>query len=303
MSFAILIPLGPGRAELQRLGDLLEAVLHFEPTCTAAVIINDGNDKEAARNVAGQFPVRCEILANPRNGRGSWWGGGSSAGTICGLRWITNHLEPEFVVKLDSDSLVIGHFKEALSQFFHANPTAALAGSHRRNPEGTPRDGLPFAPAIQKLQRRFTVWRKCPLLGRNIQFGWFGRSRKIRELILSAVNNGYEFGENCQGGAYAISVAGLNAFAKWGLLDDPLLFLNTPITEDVALGLFTRSLGMELRDFNHPGETFAVRHFGLSAPPAELLTNGYSIVHSIKNRGESTEEGFRTFFRTKRNGK
>jgi len=296
MSFAALIPLGPGQAELQRLGDLLDALLHFEPSCRAVVVINDGNDPEAARKVVGRFPCRSQILPHPRNGRGNWWGGGSSTGTLGGLKWIADQGEFSFVVKLDSDSLVIGPFREAVNAFFQSNPNAALAGSHRRNPEGTPRDGLPFAPAIKKLSRRFTIWRKCALPGRNIQFTWLGRSKRIRDLILAARSHGYEPGENCQGGAYALSQSALKRFAEAGLFADPLLFLNTPITEDVALGLFTRSLGMELRDFNHSGEPFAVRHFGLSASPEELLAQGYAIVHSIKDRGNYTEEGLRTFF-------
>jgi len=267
------------------------------------VVVNDGNDPEAARRVTDRFPCRIEILPNPRNGRGNWWGGGSSAGTLGGLKWISEQGEVSFVVKLDSDSLVIGAFQDAVNAFFQANPQAALAGSHRRNPEGTPRDGLPFAPAIKKLSRRFTVWRKCALPGRNIQFTWAGRSKRIRDLILAANANGYEPGENCQGGAYALAQAGLKRFAEAGLLEDPLLFLNTPITEDVALGLFTRSLGMELSDLNHPGEPFAVRHFGLSASPEELLRQGYSIVHSIKDRGNYTEEGVRSFFLQQRRKK
>ena len=300
MSFAALIPLGPGWAELQRLEDLLEALFHYEPSCKAVVVVNDGNDPEAAQRVTSRFPCQIEIVENPRKGRGNWWGGGSSSGTLGGLKWVVDNVDAAFVVKLDSDSLVIGPFQNSVREFFQSNPNAALAGSHRRNPEGHPRDGLPFAPAFRKLLRRFTVWRKCPLPFRNVQFTWFGRSKRIRDLIRAAIRNGYEFGENCQGGAYALSLAGLNAFAREGLLDDSLLFLNTPITEDVALGLFTRALGMELCDFNHPGEPFAVRHFGLSAPPPELVEQGYSIVHSIKDRGNFTEEGLRTFFKLRR---
>lgn len=300
MSFAALIPLGPGWAELQRLGDLLEALLHFEPACKIVLIVNDGNDSNAVCQAVAQFRCQIELIPNPRNGRGNWWGGGSSAGTLGGLKWIVENEEVSFVVKLDSDSLVVGPFRESVKAFFNQNPNAAVAGSHGRNPEGTPRDGLPFAPAIQKLRRRFTVWRKCALPGRNIQFTWFGRSKKIRDLIEAAIANGYEFGENCQGGAYALSKAGLLRFAEAGLLEDPLLFLNTPITEDVALGLFARSLGMDLCDFNHLGEPFAVRHFGLSASPEELLAQGYSVVHSIKDRGDYTEEGLRAFFKAKR---
>jgi hypothetical protein len=114
--------------------------------------------------------------------------------------------------------------------------------------------------------------------------------------VQRAQSYGYQFGASCIGGGYALSREALQIMGHAGLLNDPRLFLNRFLTEDVVVGLLASAAGMKLADFNLPGEPFGVVWQGLAATPPELIRDGYAIIHSIKDFEEIREDEVREFF-------
>jgi len=94
-----------------------------------------------------------------------------------------------------------------------------------------------------------------------------------------------------------VSAEALRRMKSAGLLDDPLLWLHTPCTEDVVVSLYVRSVGLELKDFNADGEVFGVKHFGLADSPERLLARGFGVIHSIRDYRNFKESDTRQFFR------
>lgn len=298
MKFVALIPVGPKKKELERLSDLLASLLNFEAAEECGLLlINDGNSRPQLQEVCGRYNLsQCKILDNPREGRGVGWSDGLTVGILAGLQWIARHMPPaKFVLKLDTDSLVIGPFSGKIEACFQQQTNVGMIGTHLREPGGTLTNSIrDWAPKIKKLQRPFTIWTSKNRW--HFQFGFWGRDRHIQKLIAAASGWGYVFGESCQGGAYALSGTALQKLHDQGLLDDPLLFIHRRLTEDVVVGLLTRAVKLQLADFNAHDQPFGVTWRGLCAPPAELLRRGYSIIHSVKDDGACLGRETRAYF-------
>jgi hypothetical protein len=298
MKFVALIPVGPKKKELERLGDLLASLFYFEaPEECGLLLINDGNSRTRLQEMCGRYNLlHCHILENPRAGRGEGWSDGLTVGILAGLRWVVRQMPPaKFVLKLDTDSLVIAPLFDKVEGFFQRQAKVGMIGSHLQEPGGAPTTSIrDWAPRIKKLQRPFTIWKSKNRW--HFQFGFWGRDRRIRKLIADASDLGYVFGESCLGGAYALSATALQKLNGRGLLDDSFLFINRRITEDIVVGLFTRLVNLQLANFNAQGEPFGVTWRGLCASPAELLRSGYSIIHSVKDAGTCLETETRAYF-------
>lgn len=298
MKFVVLIPVGPKKKELDRLSDLLASLFHFEaPEECGLLLVNDGNSTVKLQELCSRFDLlQCGILENPRNGRGEGWSDGLAVGILAGLRRIAKEMPlAKFVIKLDTDSLVINPFADQVNCFFDQNANVGLVGSYLREPGGVPKNSIAdWSPRVGKLRRPFTVWKSKD--GWHFQCGFWSRDRQIQKLIREALHSGYVLGESCQGGGYALSAKALQKFNDRGLLDDCFLFLNRRITEDIIVGLFTRVVRMAMADFNDRGQPFGVVWRGLCAPPPELLRHGYAIVHSVKDTTAYLERETRTYF-------
>lgn len=298
MKFVTLIPIGPKKKELERLSDLLASLFSFEdPAECGVLLINDGNVRTQLQEICGRYRLRhCDILENPRDGRGVGWSDGLTVGVLAGLRQIARQMPPAtFVLKLDTDSLVIGPFADKVEGFFQRQANVGMIGTHLREPGGAPTNSIrDWAPRIKKLQRPFTIWKSQKRW--HFQIGFWGRDRRIQRLIAEASNAGYVLGESCQGGAYALSATALQRLNGQGLLDDSFLFFNRRITEDIVVGLLTRLVNLQLADFNAHDQPFGVTWRGLCAAPAELLRCGYSIIHSVKDAEAYLEKETRAYF-------
>lgn len=303
MKFVVFVCIGPGEREVERLGDLLLSLAHFEPQQdTIILLVNDGNSHRRLEEVLDQHTfARTMILTNPRNGRGTAWSDGLTVGVLTGLAWIAQH-EPrvDFILKLDTDSLIIAPFGAKLQSFFDEHADVGLIGSYLRLPDGSQSNSISvWSPRIRKLTRLITIWR----IGNRwrFQFGFCGRARRIRKLVSSAINAHYIPGESCIGGGYALAGPSLRKIFEAGLLEDCFLFLHRPITEDVVVSLFVRSVGQRLADLNHSDEPFGVWWRNLHWTPTELLQRGYSIIHSVKDSATHRESETRAFFAITRN--
>ncbi len=301
MKFAILVAIWPDEAEVKRLKDLVDSLLHYEPECNCCVLVNDGVPDAQLRAAAAAFGTRAVILPNPRRGRGFGFTGGLTVGILAGLEWIEKQSDIDFVVKLDPDSLIIGPFAKRIHCLFAANPEIGQAGTYRKYPDGTENfSGLDWGALIERLYRPLTYWSPSMFAKRRLQIGLAGRDRKIRRIIREALLNGYALGDCCQGGGYAVSRAALRAFREKGYFEDPHLFLNSPLGEDITVGLLIKAAGLRLKDFNQPGEVFGVKFKGLCAQLSDLVSKNYGVIHSVKDFEDLRESEVRSFFQARR---
>jgi hypothetical protein len=221
---------------------------------------------------------------------------------IAGDAWLEKNSRCDFAVKLDTDALVIAPFAEKVTSAFAAQPGTFLFGSSTRTPNRVydlPEDFC-TGPALQKLQRPLTIWRRTCWPWPRLQCAFFGRDRRRRSLINAAVRNGYRLGLHCQGGAYAVSRRALAALSEGGVFEDPMLWIWTPCSEDIAMTVSAYACGGVAGDLNYDGQPFGTLSHGLPDTPVRLVERGYSIVHSVKDFEDAKENETREFFRRRR---
>ncbi len=301
---AVFALVGPGAKERERLADLLDSLLDHEPDLAQLVLVDDGNRGNGLyETVPRVWHGRATIVPHPRIGKGDGYWGGAIVGTMAALGTLSGRSDIEFALKLDTDSLVIAPFAEKLAEKFRQNPNTGQLGCYDRSADGQDRTRAwrKWTRTIRKLQMPLRFWRKHPSRRWGAEQALFGRPATFRGHLREALRNGYQPGEFCQGGGYAVSVEMLNRMANAGYLSDPLLWLHLPLGEDVAVSLYVRAVGMHIAGCVDEGDAFGISVFhGIPYPPEELLSRGYSVIHSIKNDGRYSEEHIRDYFRTRR---
>ena len=305
IDFAVVVPIGPGQKELDRVDDLLDSIRHYEPQTPWLIFIDD--DQEA-RQLAKKFrlPVNCTAVSilNPRRGRGRGDRDGLCIANLVALSWLNEHTNVRFAIKMDSDALVIAPFAQKLQLAFEASSGVGIIGSGymltcNQEPRNFAKDGY----SMRKLRSPIAIWREPLTPGQHIQISLWGRLKTVRSHVLTAIENGYHPGEHCQGGAYAMSAQFIRLMAIRGYLQDPLLWRGIPCCEDVMMGMYARAVGLYLKDFNDTNQVFGIQHTGLPYTPEQLLDRGYSLIHSIKNDPNFSEEQIREFYRNLRNAR
>ncbi|HEY0792711.1 MAG TPA: hypothetical protein VGD78_16735 [Chthoniobacterales bacterium] len=297
--FAVVLLIGPNPVEIERARDLAEALEAFEGGRFNLVLVDDDlKGRPLIQRIAPGLGSRVTMLPNPRRGRGSGWGSGAAAGVLAGLRRVVASSEVSFVLKLDTDSLVIGACANRIRAKFAATPGAGILGAYQFSPARM--KDRTSTPALEKLLRQFSVWRRTPAGGPALQLAFWGRYGRIRNVLRRALLNGYRLGEHCSGGGYAVSAECLQALHREGYLDDPTLWLQAPLGEDAIVALLAAAAGYGLEPFDQAGDVFAVRHLGLPDAPDRLVAQGRSVIHSVKDHGDRREADIRTFFKSRR---
>lgn len=112
MNFSVLIPVGRREIEIGRLYDLADCLFHYEPQISEFVIVDDSWPARTFEGLA--IPASCKlvILPNPRRGSGDGWLGGLVAALTTGCDWLERNSQCDFLVKVDTDTLVIAPFAE-----------------------------------------------------------------------------------------------------------------------------------------------------------------------------------------------
>jgi len=298
----IVVPVGPGRQELERLSDLLDSVLCCGPGLDALVVIDDG---EEPRDLLALVPPGLPepvVLRPPKPRRPGHVFDAMTAGTLSFAAWLARADAADYLVKLDTDALLIGDFRPSLSGAIARQPDVGVWGAHRFNRPGTaPRDFTvwhrPLRRALAPVALQPHRWRRFP----GLHVAVHGRALRTRQFLRAAMSeadrHGYQRGEHCLGGAYAVTATAARAMLARGYLDDPLCTVGSGLGEDVVLGLLARAAGLRLDSLVGPGEAFAVRYRGLLASPEQLVAAGHAIVHSVKDSPYGTEAELRTRFR------
>jgi hypothetical protein len=125
----------------------------------------------------------------------------------------------------------------------------------------------------------------------------------VRGDVDEAVANGYDWFEYAQGGAYVITRELLDRLERRGVLDRAHAWIPMPVGEDVMMGMYARSAGLSVEDYSAPGEPFANHWRGLAYPATVLVQRGCSLVHSVRNDPEASQEHIRDYFRARRSGR
>ncbi|GDX08630.1 hypothetical protein LBMAG57_04010 [Verrucomicrobiota bacterium] len=300
LKFGIIIPVGPSANDVERAGDVLASVLAYEPETPLVLFIDDGGkDRRLDEKFRATATCRLVNIFNTRNGHGIGETSGLSAGMLLAIAWLHANADCGFVMKLDTDALIIAPFAEKILRTLAARPDVGMVGLYNRMCDGSVRDQTSFRKMLGKLASPFAVWRNPPGWGYLTVHLW-GRGATIRRQITEAIRAGYRPAEFILGGAYAFTGEAVRRFAKHGFLDDPHLWLGTHFSEDVVLSMYVCATGLRLHGMTADGEPFAVQHYGLPDTPERLVERGYSVIHSVKSDARFSEAAIREFYRKRR---
>jgi hypothetical protein len=272
MAPAVLIPVGPGNAEVARLADLVESIRTFSRDIRIL-----GVDDNPEPRALGVETIRTPLWRHRRPPRAY---PAMIAGTLAGLQALR---DATWVLKLDTDALVIGPFVDGIE---HALRGHGVIGSYDVTITGGIRDWKVWEPRIKRARRRLDVTRHGIVL----------RDGTTTRIIAQALSNGYEPGAHCLGGAYAVS----RDLLREKQLLDWRPWVQTPLSEDVVIGLLAGAKGLSMRSAVGCGEPFGLAHVGLPADPQTLIGRGHSIIHSVKDGRYGSETQLREWFRSRR---
>lgn len=266
---AVLLPVGPGPDEVLRAQDTAASVRCYEPGA-ALVVVDDAAEGRPELSALGA------VVRTRATHTGDDLYGAMSAGTIAALR---EARAAEVVVKLDTDALAIAPFVERVRA--ELGPAVGVIGRHDLTPSGEARDVSYWRePIVRSTRRR--------VRGRRAAFR--------RAMLRLAREHGYEWGEHCLGGAYAVAGDLVREWGDRGWLDDELAWRRTNLGEDVVVGLMCRAAGRRMAN----SDVFGTRFVGLPADPETLADSDYAIVHSVKSHPGWEEEDIRALFRGRR---
>jgi len=311
MPFAVYVPMRANQTDHARVTDLVVALVHFEPSVTLIVLVQDGEIPGGLWDGIS-IPSTCQIvqLPHPRPNNELNMFGGLCTASLLALNYMYHCGQAfDFVLKLDTDSLVIAQFAEKITSTLSASPRIGMIGvlgdscnrmtrtffmDHRL--EQIIRAVIPLGTSlVTPTHEETTLLHKLGVITDE----QLERFRRICTLLKPIVHKKFS-GSHCQGGGYAVSNQVISRLSSAGLLADPNLWLDLKMGEDQMMGVLCSLLDLRIVDHSAPGDVFGVQARGLAYAPAELLDKGYSIVHSIKNDPNYSEEEIRFYFATNR---
>lgn len=284
----MITPVGP-HEDADRAWDTVRSIAHWEPAVRWIVMIDDAApDEERDLTALDVGDVSLVSLRNPLPHGGASMYERVASAAMLGFQWIARNTDADTAMIIDSDSLVIAPFADKIEKAFAENPDVGLFGSYDVDCNGAPRDFDSWAPTLRRLARVVQSPRRVAL---------GGRAATVRRLVLDAREKGMIWGEHVLGCALAFRREPLDQWRDEGLLDDPLLFLGTPLSYDPILAILIRRSGYRQAGLVGPGDPFGVSWHGLPDLPERLLERGHSIIHSTKNDTRVDEPTIREFFR------
>ena len=279
----IVIPVGPA-CDPAFLKDTIESIQAYT-TCRYQLIIADDSQKNTGASMKAIFPD-LDVIVTLKNL-------GKVAGLYSNLSrayaFALEHYLFKVLLKMDDDALMIGPEPEQRAlQLFAARPQIGMAGRHITGQlsidcYGNMHDN--YWPRKQLIKDTCT-WK---LIRRPIP------NLLLRSYFFKALRNGYELGENIQGGAYFFSYQCLKTLQDAGLLPSANLG-RVNLGEDLLFSLLVRAIGMELGDLSAHGEPIGCAWKGLPATPLQLHQDGRKIIHSIRFHGDLKEPDIRAYF-------
>jgi hypothetical protein len=277
VEIAIIIPAGP-RDDVV---DTIASVVHYTEPSRIIVVIDDTSIQHNRINHASILWTDTVVIPAPPRAPGTQ--GGLWVKLAAGYRWVLERYEPRMILRLDADALFIGRGLESrAAQAFASDPAVGLLGSYRIGPDGGARD-----PSWAARQLR-------------IETGFRGLTHpkcrsSLRHLLNLGRAHGYVDGESALGGAYVHSYEAAEYIYRHGWLSQPWL-ASSKLGEDHIMALLTAAGGFRIGDFGGPADPLALKWQGLPAHPADLLTAGKLVTHSVRSWQNLSERQIRNIF-------
>jgi hypothetical protein len=285
-TYSIVVPVGPTPEESGRLEDLRVSLLRHETHRVKVILVDDAPEPRALDTIwPGAQVIRTSVwessVADPLTAQ--------VAGSIEAFK----HAKGRFALKLDTDALVIAPFYEKIAARLDGDPLIGIAGAYGRTPNGELRDWSRWPLLIRLASLPVAVRR-----GRSGRRSLRWRSREQRAVVhgvlaAAGANPHYELGAHCLGGAYAVSRDLLRHAQDWEWAP----WADAGLGEDVVLALLCAADGMRMEGMVQAGDPFGISWRGLPGEPDDLISRGFSIVHSLKDCAYGTERDLRQQFR------
>jgi hypothetical protein len=314
-TFAVAVLVGPDDTEVARLADLMASVEAWEPRPCHWVLVDDGAAErrllESVRIPRGSDAV-CLPYPRQRTDLGKVFALG--AGTLSALAYVQARTRARFLLKMDTDALVIGPFADEIDRHLAASPDAGIVGTlgDTSNPAAHPRGKLQRLSKLVALLRLMPAppaggereEAAVPVEGLGlVTIAELRAFAAVRPHIEHAVARGYEALQYCQGGAYVVTRELMDRMARADYFQALAAWNDVPIGEDVMMGMYAYAAALQLVNRSGEGEPFGVQFRGLPYPPATLVARGHTLVHSLKNDVTFSEDALRQYFARLRAGR
>lgn len=280
--------------------DLLDSWWCYTDNDAVAVLVFDAHELPPwTADLADRFGARLAMLLNPRSLRGEGLWGGLFCGVLAGLRWIYENTGCDWVLKLDTDSLVIAPYADRVRSVFADNPATGMIGTvggtcnRRRFIYG--REAQSVSPLVRALSPPQREDRDDDVASMRAYLRT-SPGCVFATHIRDAMARGFRRHIFCQGGGYSVRREALRALFESRYVADPLLWADLPAGEDLLLAMYLRALGWRITDCSDRRQVFGLQWRGLPFPPADLLAQGYAVIHSVKNDPRWSEDAIRTYF-------
>lgn len=283
IDLAVIIP----TSSRDDVSDAIASVVHYTASSRIIVVVDDaGISSDHASSIIALSRGIVIISAPPKapGGHGGLW-----VKLAAGYSWILERYEPQIILRMDADALIIGKgLEEQANQIFNSDTRIGLLGSYRIGPDGQARD---FSWAAHQLR---------------VETGISGlryprRRSTLRSWLSLARRHGYIDGGSVLGGAYIHRYQAAADIYNSGWFAKPWL-ASSKLGEDHIMSLLTMAAGYQIYDFGGPTGPMALKWRGLPAHPKELLATGKLITHSVRYWQELGEQEVRKIFSEARTG-
>ena len=216
---AVVLPVGPKDAESAF--DTLASALYYLNKSLVVVAVDDTGAHTDFAKRAEQMSPNIVVLPPPPHAPGA--DGGLWVKLAAGYQWLLDRYEPEMILRLDADALIIGAgIEERAAQEFAKDRTTGLLGSYRVSPDGTLRD---WSWAARRIRVEAGI--------RGLRHP--ARQARLRDFIALARENSYVDGEHALGGSYIHSFRAANTIYSKGWFRETS-FATSKLGEDHQIG-------------------------------------------------------------------
>jgi glycosyl transferase family 2 len=142
--FTVFVPVGPGESERESLADTLDSLRAHAPGGEMRLILID--DSPRPRSLERLCPGASTIRTGLWDTRGPDPLSAMTAGTIEALK----RAQGDFVLKLDTDAVVIAPFAESIHSILSRDRSIGIIGAFDRAAAGGTRDWSMWPPLIRR---------------------------------------------------------------------------------------------------------------------------------------------------------
>lgn len=289
IDLVVVIPVGPGCNTAYVL-DTIDSIKQYV-RCSYRIIISDDSNNTVVSELLERQHPELIILKTTRNyGKGL----GLYVTLSNSFRYALDNFDFSALLRLDTDALIIGPEPEAkILDFFKTNNSIGLAGRYVKGLSSEDQFGHVWENGGRKpiiaIAKMFTKYYL-----RHPFIYW-----RIRKLLFTAINKGYDLGEFVFGGSYAFSRVGLEKLRDNNLLPMKNV-IGADLEEDHFFSMLIIAVGMGLGDLASGDKPFACAWKGLPGSPEAIVKANKKIIHSTRYWDDLKEEQIRKFFREMR---